>query len=106
MDTSMARYILIIFRHYLRIVWSWGFNTPIAVENGLQFMVQGYLHTGIVQVLYNEGTDLFTVKLLNNDGSIKIVVEDIYLDCLVHVIDGMVERCEGYADRVRNSYGV
>ena len=100
----MAQYIIEIFKHYISIVWSWGFNTPVAIENGLQFFVQGFLHKGKVQVIYDEGYDLFTVRLLNQDGSTKKVVDGVYLDGLVDTIDGMVERCKNYKDRVRNEY--
>lgn len=98
MDTSMARYILSIFSHYQTIVWSWGFNTPIALQNGLQFNVQGFLFTGKVRVLYDE-SDTFKVQLIKK-GSIVREVVDVYLDCLVNVIDGMVEKCENYAQKV------
>ena len=54
-------------------------------------MVNGYLHQGTVEVLYNEGADLFIVNTLNNDGTIKHQETDVYLDCLVNVIDSMVE---------------
>ena len=53
--------------------------------------MDGYLHQGKVEVVYNEGADLFVVNTLNADGSIKQQVEDVYLDCLVSVIDSMVE---------------
>lgn len=101
---GMALYIISIFNHYLPIIMSWGFHNPVAIENGLRFNVQGYLHTGQVEVLYDEGYDLFTIRLLNGDGSIKKVEDGVYLDCLVDVIDGMVERCENYAERVRQDY--
>lgn len=94
----MARYILSIFSHYQTIVWSWGFNTPIALQNGLQFNVQGFLFTGKVRVLYDE-SDTFKVQLIKK-GSIVREVVDVYLDCLVNVIDGMVEKCENYAQKV------
>lgn len=106
MDITMAKYILQIFKHYLTIVWSWGFNTPVAIENGLKFKVQGYLHKGWVVVVYDEGYDTFTVRTLKRDGSIKKEVEDVYIDGLVEVVDTMVERCEGYAERVRQEYAV
>lgn len=102
----MANYIISIFRHYLSIVLSWGFHRPVAIENGLRFNVQGYLHKGKVEVLYDEGYDLFKVRLLNPDGTIKREEDGVYLDCLVDVIDGMVERCPDYADRVRKDYGL
>ena len=102
----MANYIISIFRHYLSIVLSWGFHHPVAIENGLRFNVQGYLHRGKVEVLYDEGYDLFKVRLLNSDGSTKREEDGVYLDCLVDVIDGMVERCPDYANRVRKDYGL
>ena len=83
---------------------SWGFNTPVRLENGLKFRVQGYIHSGWVEVLYNEGNDLFDVSILNANGSIKRKENDVYLDCLVDVIDGMVERTEDYKERVEQDY--
>lgn len=89
----MAEYIMKILRSQLVVVFSWGFNTPMRLPNdkGLRFWVNGYLHQGAVEVIYNAGADLFVVNTLNADGSIKQQVEDVYLDCLVNVIDKMVE---------------
>ncbi|MBQ3535193.1 MAG: hypothetical protein IJA57_00375 [Alistipes sp.] len=53
--------------------------------------MNGYLHQGDVEVRYDEGADLFVVNTLNGDGTIKQQETDVYLDCLVNVIDGMVE---------------
>ena len=103
---EMAYYILSIFKHYISIIFSWGFHHPVAIENGLRFNVQGYLHKGKVEVIYDEGYDLFTIRLLNNNDSVKKVEDGVYLDCLVEVIDGMVERCPNYAKRVRKEYGL
>ena len=101
---EMALYIISIFKNHPSIVLSWGFHNPLAIENGIRFNVQGYLFTGKVEVLYNEGYDLFTIRLLNADGSVKREETGVYLDCLVDVIDGMIERCENYAERVKNDY--
>jgi hypothetical protein len=88
---EMAKYILSIFRTQPMIVFSWGFHGAYPISNGLRFLVNGYLHKGEVVVVYNEGADLFVVNTLNLDGSIKQQETDIHLDCLVRVIDGMVE---------------
>lgn len=82
-----------ILRSQLVVVFSWGFNSPMRLpdDKGLRFLVNGYLHQGAVEVIYNAGADLFVVNTLNVDGSIKEQVEDVYLDCLVNVIDRMVE---------------
>ena len=103
---EMAKYILAILRTQLMIVFSWGFHNARAIENGLAFFVQGYKHTGRVEVLYDEGWDLFIVRTLNRDGSIKEQEDGIYADGLVEVIDRMVEKTEDYKARVRKQYGV
>ena len=45
------------------VMWSWGFNSPKAIANGLSFKVQGFKFKGTVEVVYNEGTDLFDISL-------------------------------------------
>ena len=101
---EMANYILQILRTRLGIVFSWGFNSPRKINNGLRFNVQGFLHRGEVEVIYNEGRDLFELRTFNADGSIKDVSEDVYFDCLVNVIDGLVERCKNYSEKVKETY--
>ena len=88
---EMAKYILQILRTQPIVVFSWGFHNAYPISNGLRFSVNGYLHQGLVDVVYDEGADLFVVNTLNPDGSIKQQETDVYLDCLVRVIDGMVE---------------
>ena len=88
---EMAKYILQILRSQPIVVFSWGFHRAYPISNGLRFSVNGYLHQGEVEVRYNEGADLFVVNTLNGDGTIKHQVNGVYLDCLVNVIDGMVE---------------
>ena len=103
---EMAKYILAILRSQLMIVFSWGFHNARAIENGLAFYVQGYKHNGRVEVVYDEGWDLFHVRTLNTDGTIKEQEEGIYADGLVEVIDRMVEKTDDYKARVRSQYGV
>ena len=97
----MANYIYTILMSKLMVVLSWGFNSPIAITDGLRFKVQGFKFTGAVEVLYNEGMDLFEVHL--SDGRVEA---DVYADCLVDVIDGMVERTDDYRERVKKEYGL
>ncbi|MBR2629277.1 MAG: hypothetical protein IKD24_06295 [Alistipes sp.] len=88
---EMYKYILQILKTQPIVVFSWGFHNAQALPNGLRFAVNGYLHQGLVDVVYNEGADLFIVNTLDGNGTIKQQVEDVYLDCLVNVIDSMVE---------------
>ena len=103
---NMAEYILSILKSQIFVLLSWGFHRPVRLENGLRFQVQGFIHKGTVEVVYVEGLDLFEVRTLNADGSIKQKEEDVYLDCLVNVIDGMVERCPDYQKRVNEEFGL
>lgn len=83
------------------VIMSWGFNSPIAITNGLRFKVQGFKFTGVVEVIYNAGMDLFEVHL--SDGRVEA---DVYADCLVDVIDGLVEHTDNYEERVKKEYGL
>ena len=100
----MAEYILQILRSQLMVVFSWGFYQPQHLPNdmGLSFMVDGFKYQGEVRVVYNEGTDLFDVGLVY----INERIEDVYLDCLVRVIDGLVERTSDYDKRVCAQYNI
>ena len=78
----------------------------MAIENGLSFRVQGYKHTGCVEVLYDEGADLFTVRIINRDGTLKEQQDGIYVDGLVEAIDNLVEKTDDYRERVRRDYSI
>ena len=97
----MANYIYTILMSKLMVILCWGFNSPNAITNGLRFQVQGFKFTGTVEVIYNEGMDLFEVHL--SDGCVEA---DVYADCLVDVIDGMVEHTDDYRERVKKEYGL
>ena len=101
---EMANYIYSILRNQLNIIWSWGFNSPKALINGLQFKVEGFIFKGIVRITYNQGKDLFEISLLNNKMGITKKIEDVYFDQLVDIIDSEVEKCENYEDRVKQEY--
>lgn len=97
----MANYIYTILMSKLMVVLSWGFNSPNTITNGLRFKVQGFKFSGFVEVIYNEGMDLFEVHL--SDGRVEA---DVYADSLVDVIDGLVERTNDYEERVKKEYGL
>lgn len=87
---EMSEYIMSIFRYYPVIVFSWGFNHAQEITNGLRFGVNGMIHQGEVEVIYNEGADTFSVRLIDGD-TIKEQVDDVYLGELVPTIDRLVE---------------
>lgn len=102
----MAKYILSILKSQLMVVWSWGFNSPTAIQNGLMFKVQGFIFKGWVKVMYNEGTDLFDITFLSSKMEVKKEVEGVYFDMLVDVIDFNVEKVNNYENTVKQEYSL
>ena len=100
---TMAEYILKILCSQLIVMFSWGFHRPMALpdDKGLRFYVNGFKYSGRVDVVYNDGRDLFEVSLSNGT-----IVEDVYLDSLVNVIDGLVERTDNYKERIETEYQI
>ena len=100
--TSMARYIWRNFQHST-IPLSRGiyFASVKTLKNGTEFHVQGFKMTGHVKVEYDEGSDTFTVTLTPDDNhGNKKIIENVYSDKLISVIDENVEYCENYETRV------
>ena len=102
---EMAKYIMSIFKTQLMVVWSWGFNSTIAVKNGLRFKVQGFKFRGIVEVVYNEGSDLFDVSFIKAGKVIK-TIDGVFFDMLVETIDNYVKKTSDYEQRVREEYQI
>jgi hypothetical protein len=75
------------------IVWCWGTRgwTIYPEKKALRFRVSGHLHKGFVFLTVN-GLDLFDIYITNLKGEIKQSKKDIYLEDMINVIDGMVER--------------
>lgn len=102
---EMAQYIMGILKAKLMVVWSWGFNSPMAIPNGLRFKVQGFKFRGVVEVVYNESKDLFEVSFIKR-GKVVDIITDVYLDMLVDVIDNKVEKTADYKERVEQTYSL
>lgn len=97
-NTVMARYIWSILTDAPEIPMSWGvvLDTVSCTEDSLAFHVQGFLHTGTVKIVYNEGSDLFDILIINEDGNIKEKIEGVYNDELCNMIDNKIECCPEY----------
>ena len=105
---EIAGYILSIFRTNPFVVMSWGINPAsiTIVEVGVKFHVQGFIHTGYVQVVLNEGEDLFEVTLISEEGETLKTIEHIFVDNLICVIDEAVEKCDDYEKHISQEYGL
>lgn len=110
-NETIAKCILEILRYQPVIVMSWGLDSQslriAEADNmtGLSFSVNGFKHKGKVQVLYNEGLDLFEIRLLGKDDSILTKKGEVYFDELVSTIDNLVEKTINYKESVMREYG-
>lgn len=99
---SMASYIHSILKSQPIVLMSWGSHAFQSLENGLSFIVNGFVYKGKVTILYNEGQDLFDVQVGDKTHS------GIFFDELVSFIDGKVEKDCGesqYDERVNTWLG-
>ena len=105
---EIANYIFSIFRTNPFVVMSWGINPAsiTIVDVGVKFHVQGFIHTGYVQVVLNEGEDLFEVTLISEEGETLKTIEHIFVDNLISIIDDAVEKTEDYEKRISQEYGI
>ncbi len=107
-DLKLAGYIWSILKTQPIIVMSWGvdMDTIKPVKGGLEFHVQGFKHTGMVRIVLDEGKDLFEIYLIPDSEGEKNVIEDVYFDMLVSVIDENVERTDDYDKRISDTYNI
>ena len=101
-NQEIANYIWQILKTRMQIIMSWGIDPSRArvINCGMEIHVQGFLHTGFLQITLNEGTDLFEIALLSESRETVKFIDGIYLDCLIDTIDRAVEKCENYEQRV------
>lgn len=103
-DVNMAKYILSILSMNKPVIMSWGFHKAKAIQNGIVFNVNGFIHQGLVKVVYNMGADLFYITLINNKKEVTREIHHIYFDELIEVIDNAVEKVENYEQAVNDFY--
>ena len=73
------------------VVWSWGAHAWTTHEDKfLRFMVQGRLFRGHVYITL-AWDDTFTLYFTTSRGTVKQIITDVYIDCLVDIIDTTVE---------------
>ncbi len=101
----MAEYIMSILKTQLMVVWSWGFHQPMALQNGLRFKVSGFKFCGVVDIVYNEGHDLFDISFIKSNKVVKSV-DGVYFDMLIDVLDDFIERTPDYDKRVAAEYSL
>lgn len=107
-NLELTRYIWSILKTQITIFMSWGVDPESmkVIEGGLEFHCQGFKHTGKVQIVLDEGKDLFEVHLISENGEKIKTIEDVFLDNLVSVIDENIEKTEDYEKRISEEYHI
>ena len=107
-DLKLAGYIWSILKTQPVIVMSWGvdMDTIKPVKGGLEFHVQGFKHTGMVQIILDEGKDLFEIHLIPDSEGEKNVIEDVYLDMLDSIIEENLKQTDDYEKRISDTYDI
>ena len=107
-DLKQAVYIWSILKTQPIIVMSWGvdMNTIKPVKGGLEFHVQGFIHTGMVRIILDKRKYLFEVHLIPDSEGERKIIEDVYFDMLVSVIDENVEKTDDYEKRISDTYNI
>lgn len=90
-----ANYVFSVLMSQPNIVMCWGATRFSGCEyknmRALRFIVNGYIHKGLVYICYNEGLDLFEIYLADLEGNKTDEMQLVYFDMLVDCVDGMVE---------------
>ena len=107
-DLKLAGYIWSILKTQPVIVMSWGvdMDTIKPAKGGLEFHVQRFKHTGMVQIILDEGKDLFEIHLIPDSEGERKIIEDVYFDMLISVIDENVEKTDDYVKRISDTYDI
>lgn len=102
-----------------RIIWhdalqqsikplSWGidFSSIKVIDKGTEFKFQAQTVMGKIRIQYSERTGLFNVTVIHvNDERNPVIIENVYIDMLVSVIDENIEKTEDYKERICREYG-
>ena len=86
---SHPQFIVLVYKR----IATWHDNKP-----SLEIKVQGMLHKGSVLVSYDEGMDVFEVRLLNPQRVVVKTLERVFADELGTRINELVERPAGMSD--------
>ena len=107
-NLELAKYIWSVLRMEIAIFMSWGVEPKSmkVIEKGLEFHCQGFKHTGKVQIVLDEGKDLFEIHLISENGEKVKTIEDVFIDKLISVVDENIEKTEDYGKRISETYHI
>lgn len=91
------RETLMVLQHNKGVYWSWGVEKLCNYYNkGIVMIVNGHHHKGIVYIRLS-WDDTYSYFLINEDGTIKKSVDNIYFEELQNSIDRDIEYIKIYS---------
>lgn len=107
-NLELAKYIWSILKTQITIFMSWGVEprSMKVIEGGLEFGCNGFKHKGKVQIVLDEGYDMFVIHLISENGEKVKTIEDVFLDKLISVVDENIEKTEDYGKRISETYHI
>lgn len=88
--------LISLFNADNQIIWSWGAHDFKNFENKcFRFTVQGRHHNGRVYIFLHS-RNLFEIYLTDVKDKIKEVIEGVYIDEIIKLLDKKIEWIEGY----------
>lgn len=87
-----------VLRHPIQKYWCWGVSEVSFIGHfGLMLKVNAHHHKGLVLITL-DGSDTFTISLLDKDLKLIKSQEMVYVDELNHKVDMLIEYIPEYKD--------
>lgn len=85
-----------IIQYNRQIYWSWAVEKMVNYyDKGLILLVNGHHHKGVLLITL-AWNDTYSFHLINDDGTVKESLTDIYFDMLQDSIDKKIEYINEY----------
>ncbi len=85
-----------VITHNKTVYWSWGVEKVVNYFNkGLILIVNGHHHKGVLLITL-AWNDTYSFHLINDNGTIKESITDVYFDELQQRIDNKIEYINEY----------
>ena len=85
-----------VIQHNKQIYWSWGVEKLVNYyDKGLILIVNGYHHKGVLLITL-AWNDTYSFHLINDNGTVKESIHEVYFDELQERIDKKIEYINEY----------
>ena len=102
---SIQELIISILFSRVECVMSWGTYCTRPLQDGISFKVSALKFSGVVEIHYIQGKDLFRIIFLNEENrEVNHIEENVHLHELVDKIDSVIELVQDYDIVIKSIY--